>query len=401
MARRTAAGRDTIGIFGGNPVSPEPLHIVRPRFPSLACFADRFSDSLASGQVTNNGRWVLEFERSLTDYVGVPTIAFNNGQSALMTMLHAADVAGGEVIVPSYTFCATPHAVRWAGAQPVFADIKADGSMCIDPEDVERKITGRTRAILSVDIYGIVSDYDALREIGNRHGLKVLGDSAPAFGTKVDGRPIGDNCDAQIFSFHASKAFATMEGGCLCSNDGEMIERAKALRNFGQGVDGNCDEAGHNAKMMEICALIGLEQLKEFDRVVQHRAQMAERMRAGLQMLPGLECAVPPEGQLPVWLYFPVVVDAERFGLDRDLLVNALEYENIFVRKYFGLPCHHMAAYSNNEVVLPETERVAYRVVAFPVYNDMTKAECDTIIDAVAQIHYNADRVRLRLTSQP
>jgi dTDP-4-amino-4,6-dideoxygalactose transaminase len=305
-----------IGIFGGSPVSPEPLNIVRPRFPSLARIADRFSDSLESGQVTNNGRWVVEFERSLTDYVGVPTIAFNNGQSALMTMLHAADVAGGEVIIPSYTFCATPHAVCWAGAQPVFADIKADGSMCIDPEDVERKITGRTRAILSVDTYGIVSDYEALREIGNRHGLKVLGDSAPAFGTKVEGRPIGDNCDAHIFSFHASKAFATMEGGCLCSGDGEMIERAKALRNFGQVAGGDCDEAGHNAKMMEICALIGFEQLKEFDGVVQHRAQMAERMRAGLQMLPGLEFAIPPEGQLPVWLYFPVC-RLSRSGLSR------------------------------------------------------------------------------------
>lgn len=393
MTRR----RRTIAALGGKPVSPVPLHIVRPGFPTLKSFADRFARALSSGQVTNNGRWVVEFEQALTRYVGAPTIACNNGQSALMIMLRAAGVEGGEVIVPSYTFSATPHAVRWVGAEPVFADIKSDGSMCLDPADVERRITDRTVAILGVDTYGIACDYDALSEIGRRRGLKVLCDSAPAFGTRIDGHPIGAYCDAQIFSFHASKALATMEGGCLCSSDEALIERAKALRNFGQESGGDCAEPGLNAKMTEISALIGIEQLADFDRVVEHRARMAARLRAGLSDIPGLELAEPPDGQTPVWLYFPVVIDRERFGLDRDLLASVLEYENVFVRKYFGLPCHHIKAYrAQADVVLPETERVAYNVIAFPVYNDMTVAECDTMVKAMTEIHVAAEQIKSR-----
>src|SRR5262249_35908983 len=157
---------------------------------------------LAAGQVTNNGPWVLEFERKLSEYLGVPTLVFCNGQIALMTMLRAAGIEAGEVIVPSFTFPATPHAVRWGGGQAVFVAIANDGSMCLDPEDVERKITPRTVAILGVDSYGIACDYAALTTIARRNGLKLLFDSAPSLGTRVDGRPIGGYGDAQIFSFH-------------------------------------------------------------------------------------------------------------------------------------------------------------------------------------------------------
>src|SRR5262249_6276143 len=154
-------------------------------------------------------------------------------QVALMTMLRAAGITGGQVIVPSLTFAATPHAAVWNGAEPVFADVKDDMSFTIDPADVEARITDRTVAILSVDPYGIACDYEALVTIGRRRGLRVLFDSAPSFGTTVAGRRIGGFGDAQIFSFHASKAFNTMEGGCLCSHDCALIERARSIRNFG------------------------------------------------------------------------------------------------------------------------------------------------------------------------
>jgi len=386
--------RKDIAFFGASPIFEQPLQIVRPTFPPVESFLPSLQAALASGQVTNNGRWVVELERQLTAYLGVPTLAFCNGQIALMSMLQAADIRGGEVIVPSFTFSATPHAVRWCGAEPVFADIVDDGTLVLDPADVERKITPRTVAILAVDPYGIACDYGALNETGRRHGLKVLVDSAPSFGTRLDGRPIGGNCDAHIFSFHATKAFATMEGGAFCSNDPAMFERVKAIRNFGQAANGDCAEAGLNGKMMEICALIGLEQLKRFEPAAAVRRAAVARMRTGLQQLPGLTVAQAPPHQDPIWLYLPVIVDKQVFGLDRDQVAAALEKENLFVRKYYSPPCHHMAAYRGaQDGSLPVTEAAAYNVVALPVYNDMADSECDGIVQAFAELHRAAARV--------
>src|SRR4029077_21102860 len=136
--------REPITPLGARPFFEPPLNIVRPSFPPVESFLTAFRAALAAGQVTNNGQWVLEFERKLSEYLGVPTLAFCNGQLALMTMLRAAGIEGGEVVVPSFTFAATAHAVRWRGAEPVFADIGGRVSLCLDPTDVERKITPRT-----------------------------------------------------------------------------------------------------------------------------------------------------------------------------------------------------------------------------------------------------------------
>ena len=386
--------RDDIAFFGGPPIFDVALNIVRPRMPDPNTFLEPFRAALASGQVTNHGPWVQEFERQLTDYLGVPTLVFCNGQIALMTMLRAAGVSSGEVIVPSFTFSATPHAVRWCGADPVFADIANDGSLCLDPADVERKITPRTVAILGMDAYGVACDYASLAELGGRYKLKVLYDSAPSFGSRVGGRLVGGFGDAQMFSFHATKAFATMEGGCLCSNDPAILERARAIRNFGQTSSGDCDEPGLNGKLTEVCALIGIEQLKTFEQAAATRRRAVRRMRDGLAQLPGLRIGQAPSNQEPIWLYLPVIVDRDEFGLDRDLLAAALAMERLFVRKYYSPPCHHLSAYRDHRAQsLPVTEASAYNVVALPVYNDMTDRECDGIIRAFTEIHRAAARI--------
>jgi len=391
-------GSRRLAALGGSPLFSYPLGIVRPQFPPLESFIDRFAEGMARGQVTNNGPAVVEFEQRVSEYCGAPAVVCCNGQLALMIMLRAAGINGGEVIVPSYTFSATPHAVRWCGATPVFADIK---DLVIDPADVERRIGPRTVAILGVDAYGLACDYGALEAIGRKHGLLVLFDSAPSFGTRLDGRPVGRHGDAQMFSFHATKAFNTMEGGALVSRNPEIIRRAKAMRNFGQVGGADCDEPGVNAKMMEIAALIGSEQLKSFDAVVQHRFASSERMRAALKGVPGVTMTAVPPGQLPVWLYFPLVIDPERFGLDRNQLALALEQENIAVRKYFEMPCHHMKAYADQRhVTLPETERVAYNVVALPVYNNMTTAEADGIAQAIREIQLQSAAVAATLRTR-
>jgi dTDP-4-amino-4,6-dideoxygalactose transaminase len=371
------------------PIFDSPLQIVRPTFPPVEGLLSDFTRALAVGQVTNNGPWVVKFERLLEDYLGVPTLVFSSGQVAMMAMLRAAGISGGEVIVPSFTFSATPHAVVWNGAEPVFADIKDDMSFTIDPADVEARITDETVAILSVDPYGIACDYEALVGIGRRHNLKVLFDSAPSFGTTVGGRRNGGFGDAQIFSFHATKAFNTMEGGCLCSNDKELVERARAIRNFGQTADGDCTIAGLNGKMMEICAILGIEQLKSFDKSVANRRRCVDRISNGLASIDGLSVGRAPADQESIWLYLPVVINPVALGCDRDQTVALLARENLHVRKYYNPPCHHMSIYSDKryQPSLPVTERVARRVVALPVYNDMTTAECDGIIEAFRRVH--------------
>ena len=364
----------------------KPLNIVRPIFPPLETFGEKFQAALRAGQVTNGAAWVLEFERQLSAYMGVPTLAFCNGQLALMTMLRAAGVVSGEVIVPSLTFAATPHAVRWCGAEPIFADVASDNSMGLDPIDVQRKITPRTVAILAVDAYGIPSDYEGLAAVGRKRGIKVLYDSAAAFGSRASGRLTGDFGHAQIFSFHATKAMATMEGGCLCSHDPALIERAKSIRNFGQVDGSDCLEPGMNGKLTEVCALIGIEQLKIFDSHAAIRRRAVVRIRKGLEEIGGLEIGAARAGDDPIWLYLPVIINKQIFGLDRDAAATALEDHNLMVRKYYSPPCHLMSAYKGRAVSLPITEYVSSRVLALPVFNDMTDEECDGIVRAFRAI---------------
>lgn len=384
-----------LAVLGGEPLCTQPLPIVRPTFPKLDRFAKAFQDALSTGSVTNNGPAVIEFERRLADRVGAEIVACSHGQSALMIMLRAAGIDSGEVIVPSYTFSATPHAVRWCGATPVFADIGCGNSLCLDAEKVEPLVSERTVAILPVDVYGIACDYEAFARIGRRHGLPVLYDSAPAFGTRVGGRSLGSFGNAQAFSFHATKAFTTMEGGCIASNDPELVRRARALRNFGQVDGARCAEPGMNAKMMEVCALIGLEQLETLDAAVEQRGHVAEQFRRGLAAVPGLSFARVPSDQEPVWLYFPIVVEPGAFGLDRDELCRVLECENIFARKYFDVACHEMDAYPGpTRAPLPETERVTRQVLSLPVYNDMTEDECARIVQAIGEAQAQAGRIR-------
>ncbi|MEJ0062720.1 MAG: DegT/DnrJ/EryC1/StrS family aminotransferase [Alphaproteobacteria bacterium] len=384
-------------ILGGTPRCASPLEIVRPVMPPLEAFAAPFSEALAHGQLTNNGPFVQRFEAALSEYLNVPAIVFSSGQAALMAMLAAADIAGGEVIVPSYTFAATPHAVVWAGAQPVFADILPD-SMTLDVDDVARRITPRTKAILPMCSYGIACDYAALDALGVRHGLPVLYDSAPAFGSRVNGKPVGGAGRGQIFSFHATKAFSTMEGGALSSHDDELLNRARMLRNFGQHNGPDCPWPGFNGKMMEVCAMIGLLQLERFESIRRRRLAVAAAYHAALSDLPGVRFLIPPAGQEPIWLYYPLVFDAELFGLDRDEVARALAAEGIAARKYFELPCHHMTCYQpHHKQSLPVTESIAAHVISLPVYGDQTDAEIAAITGAIRGFHEYAAQLRMKL----
>ncbi len=346
------------------------LPIVRPTFPPLESIAERFAECLRTGQVTNGGRYVEEFEAALTEYLGVPTICFSSGMAALVAMLMVEGVENQEVILPSLTFCATPHAVKLAGGIPVFADVLPD-RLTIDPADVRRKITIKTKAILGVDAYGVCCDYDSLMM---SHPLLV--DSAPAFGSKIGVIPTGRFGRAQIFSFHATKFMSSMEGGCLCSSDRDFISKAKSIRNFGQ-EDGECVGIGFNAKMLEVCALIGLENLKTIRDRATKRIYSAYRLDDSLRGIGGITFVNSPKNQSTCWTYRPILVDPDI----RQTVVQGLIRDGVAVRTYYSA-CHKMRPYFCGQS-LPVTEMAAASVVALMVYDDMSESEINKVSSSI------------------
>lgn len=374
---------DGDGRAGENQGMTYPLPIVRPSIQLSPAMSAEFERILYDGKVTNNGPWVQKFEAALTDYTDVPTICFCNGTTAIMAMLKAAGIGPAcEVICPSFTFQATPQAIKMLGAWPVYADIRSD-TLTLDPEDVRRKITPWTKAVLGVDVYGLPCAYDDLYDVVKGKGVKLLMDSAPAFGATWNGLHIGGAVDAHAFSFHATKPFQTMEGGAIISCDPRILEKARAIRNFGQSDSGGQSEYGLNGKMMEICAMVGLEQLPTYDLTLAHRRRMAEWMMDGLRKINGICTITPNLGAEPIWTYIPILVDPS-FGMTRSELCDLLQerYE-ITVRKYYPA-CHLM--FRGSKPRLPITEDVAERVLSLPLYNDITIKECDRIVGAIEEI---------------
>lgn len=363
---------------------------MRPTFPPLESISDRFSVALKSGVVTNDGPAVREFEAALTAHLGVETICFSSGMAALVAMLMVEGVEGEEVICPSLTFCATPHAIRLAGGKVVFADINPD-TLTLDPFDVASKFTSQTGAVLGVDVYGICCDYESLNNVTGPYGVGLLFDSAPAFGSQVYGKPTAGHGRAQILSFHATKPFAIGEGGALCSTDPLFISHARKIRNFGlpNPPDTLWPIIGFNGKMQEVNALIGLEQMKSMYKLLPVRTAAQTALHAALHRLPGVTAIVPPVHQVPIWTYYPILIDEAEFGMSRDAVMVALERRGIMTRRYYEA-CHLHESYTAERTSLPVTERVSAQVIALPLYSDMTEYEVDRIAVAIREIRAGA-----------
>jgi len=382
-------------ILGDAPALGKLMNIVRPVMPDLSEFADDFRACLLSGQVTNNGPWVVEFERRIREYLGVDNaLVFCNGETALICMLTAAKLEG-EIIVPSYTFSGTVHASFWANLRPVFADIDP-ATFTISPESVESRITDRTTAILAAPVYGNPCDNDALQEVADRHGLKLFYDSASGFGSTYGGRKLGGFGSAEMFSFHATKVFGTMEGGALTTNDPTLYEQVRLYRAFGQIGPVDTGLPGLNGKMIEVAALVGLRTLDKYDAVLAHRAAIEAEYDRLLGAVPGVRVQKVTTGATSTRLFQAFVLDPVEFGLTRDELIDALNRDNITGRKFLDPPVHRMTYYRQTfgDVSLPHTEHVAANAVALPFPSDMTFEEVRSICGAVAALQRSAEAVR-------
>jgi len=330
---------------------------------------ERINDMLDRRWLTNNGPYVQELERRIADYLGVKhCIAMCNATVALEIAARALDFHG-EVIIPSFTFIATAHALQWQEITPVFCDVDPT-THNIDAGKVEALITPRTTGIVGVHVWGRPCPVDALEEIARRRGLKLMFDAAHAFGCSYKGRMIGNFGQAEVFSFHATKFFNTFEGGAVVTNDDDLARKIRLMTNFGFAGYDNVIYVGTNGKMTEVCAAMGLTGLELLDDFIAANRRNYAAYQDGLQDIPGLRLISFNESERNNYQYMIVEVDETIAGISRDDLVRVLQAENVLARRYFYPGCHEMEPYRSYfphaGLLLPETKRLTQRVMSLP-----------------------------------
>jgi dTDP-4-amino-4,6-dideoxygalactose transaminase len=374
-----------LAIHGAPPAFSEPLHVGRPNIGSRENFLKYAGEIFNRRWLSNNGPLVQEFEQRIALHHDVRhCIAMCNGTIALEIAIRALGLAG-EVIVPSYTFIATVHALNWQGIIPVFADIHP-ATHNLDPESVRRMITPRTTGVIGVHLWGRAAPVEELQEIADEHGLKLLFDGAHSFGNSYKGRMIGGFGACEVFSFHATKFFNTFEGGAVVTNDGELAEIIRSMRNFGfEGMD-NVICPGTNGKMIEIAAAMGLVNFESMDSFIETNQRNYLLYRQGLSALPGISLLAFDEAERNNHQYVVMEV-GEDCPVSRDRLLAALQAENILARRYFWPGCHRMKPYRDlypqAGLLLPNTTQVAERVIVLPTGSTMDEETVKTVVAIV------------------
>ncbi|MCE7951140.1 MAG: aminotransferase class I/II-fold pyridoxal phosphate-dependent enzyme [Xanthomonadales bacterium PRO7] len=370
-----------LAINGAPPAFTEPVHVGRPNIGNREAFLQRVNQILDNQWLTNNGPMVQEFENRIAKYLGVKhCVAMCNGTIALEIAIRALGLEG-EVIVPSWTFVATAHALYWQGITPVFADIDP-ATHNLDPDAVRRMITPRTSGIICVHLWGRPAPIAELQAIADEHGLKLMFDAAHAFGSTYKGQSIGRFGACEVLSFHATKAFNTMEGGAVVTNDNELAEAMRLMRNFGfKGYD-NIIHPGTNGKMIEVCAAMGLANLDSVDEIFSINRRNHAAYKQALAGVPGISVLDYDATERNSHHYIVIEID-ERCSARRDEIVAALHAENILARKYFWPGCHKMKPYRDlfphAELLLEDTRTVAQRVVVLPNGTSLQLQDITTI----------------------
>lgn len=358
-----------LALFGGTPAFAEPIHVGRPNIGDRTALLARINDILDRRWLTNDGVYVQEFERRVAGIAGTRhCVATSNATVALEIAIKALGLSG-EVIVPSFTFVATAHALAWHQLTPVFADIDPRTHL-IDPRDVEARITPRTTAILAVHLWGQPCNVDALQAIATRHHLTLLFDAAHAFGAATRTGPVGGSGVLEVFSFHATKFVNSLEGGAIVTNDDELARQARLMRNFGfLGFD-NVGSLGTNGKMAEFNAAMGLTSIDAMDDFVRLNRRNRALYKEGLADLPGVTLLEYDERHRLNYQYLVAELDPTTCPISRDRLLDLLWAENVRARRYFYPGVHRMEPYRSrmNPAArhLPATERVSARVLVLP-----------------------------------
>ena len=386
-----------LAIFGGSALFRNPRAVGRPNQLDRQAFLRRISDVLDSGQLTNDGPQVRSFESMVRRVAGTRhAIAVCNGTMALQIMAMACGLTG-EVIVPAMTFIATAHALKWVGLTPVFADVDRH-THTLNADSVEACISPQTSAILGVHLWGNPCDTDQLRDLAHRHKLPLLFDASHAFGCQTRGFRIGGLGDAEAFSFHATKVLQAVEGGAITTNDDQLAERCRRLRNFGITSLTEISALGTNGKMSEIAAAAGLTSFESFQDVVGSNQRNYDQYQIGTSGIPGLEMMRLTADQFGNAQYIVAHVVESDFGMSRNELLAILRADGVFARSYFEPGCHNAIPYSgkaaHHRTELPVTDQLLTEVVQFPTGTGVEANDITAITDLVRFAQRNSTEVR-------
>ena len=358
--------------------------VTRSSMPTIEEYMDEIKTMWDSHWLTNMGPKHQQLQEELCDYMGVENIdLFTNGHMAIELTLQAMNLQG-EVITTPFTFASTTHAIVRNGLEPVFCDIDPV-NFTIDVEKLENLITDRTCAILPVHVYGNVCNIEEIERIAHKYELKVIYDACHTFGETYKGKGIGSFGDASCFSFHATKAFNSIEGGAVTFRDKSIGKKLYELKNFGIHGPEEVDAVGANAKMNEFCAAMGLCNLRHLESEIAKRQKVAERYRLHLEGIEGLQLnAIRPEVKSN-YAYFPVVFEEKIFGASRAEVFDALTEQGIGARKYFYPLTNTFSAFHGKYNVLetPVALHVSKRVLTLPMYADLALEDVDRICEII------------------
>ncbi len=365
------------------PAITKEIQLVKPRINDFDLFTARARQIFESGWLTNNGPFLTEFETKLSKYLGLPCTTVSNATLGLLLALKGLNLKGN-VIVPSYTFCATVHALEWLGLEPNFVDIDRE-TFNLDPQKVEEAVNEKTSAILGVHLFGNPCDIDRLQEISIKHNLTLLFDAAQAIGASYKGVKIGNFGKAEIFSTHATKALITAEGGFISTKDENLRQYIDRAKNFGITDVVDTSLPGLNAKLSEVHAIIGLDSLEGLEMMIAKRKQLSSWYQHYLGTLPGIKFQkIQPEAESGHF-FFPVVIDPMQFGLSRDDLAKELKERGIQTRYY--LPVHKQKTYQHyTHKELPNTDYIGKNTLFLPMHAELSPEEVQRICESIAQI---------------
>ena len=362
------------------------ITVTSPLLPNLDEFTESLKEIWESKWITNNGQFHQKLEAALAEYLKVPYVSlFTNGTLPLLTALQALRITG-EVITTPYSFVATTHALWWNGIKPVFVDIDPSTGN-IDPQKIEAAITPRTTAILPVHVYGKPCDTEAIQAIADKYGLKVIYDAAHAFGVEVNGESLLNAGDMSTLSFHATKVFNTIEGGAMVMHDEKTKQRIDYLKNFGFANEIEVVGPGINSKMDEIRSAYGLLNLKQVDAAIAARQKVAVAYRKALRNVDGISFWDDMPGVRHNYSYFPIFVDAEKYGMTRDELYMKMKDQGVWGRRYFYPLISEFSTYrgleSSRPENLPNAHMMADTVICLPMHHALSEEEINRIIDCI------------------
>ncbi len=363
------------------------IPIAKPDLPDFDKITPDLKDTFESGMVTNY-KYVKRFEEAIAKYLRVKyAICVSTGTSGLMLAVRVLGLKG-EVIIPSFTFSATAHSLFWNNLDIVFVDIDKE-SFAIDIDKIKEAITPRTSAIMPVHVFGNPCDIDKLQVIANKHNLKLIFDSAHAFGSSYKGKKIAGFGDIEVFSLTPTKTMTAVEGGIITTNNKEIYDQLVKDRVYGKNSDQNCQTIGLSARMPEFNAIIGYYNLLNLDKHIEKRKHLYGLYKKNLSDVEGISFQKLNADADCSMKDFAIVIDKEKFGIDRDELFDELEKRNIKTRKYFYPPVHRETAYEQlrtEEINLKNTDYISENILNLPFFASLKDDEVTKICDIIKDI---------------